>query len=408
MSQSAPRVSFEGSQGVPLSARLEMPDGPPLAFAIFAHCFTCSKDSRAAAKISRSLAEQGIATLRFDFTGLGESEGEFGHSTFSSNVEDIVAAAKFLAKYHQAPKLLIGHSFGGTAVIAASARLESVSGVVTIGAPADPSHVSGHVTRKDRSEVDDIEVTIGGRQFHVAESFLSDIADHPLENTLAGLRKALLIFHAPLDEIVGIDEATKIFKAAKHPKSFVSLADANHLLTNEADATYVASVIAVWSSRYIDRPSRKSAASSGEQHERVVVEETGNGGYEQDVRIGAHLLKADEPEEFGGHDTGPSPYEYLLAGLGACTSMTLRMYAERKSWPLDRVRVRLNHQKIHAEDCKNCETKTGKIDRIERLIEIEGDLSEEQRSRLLEIADKCPVHRTLHSEILVETRQIED
>jgi putative redox protein len=385
-----------------------MPDGPPKAYAIFAHCFTCSKESRAATRISRALAEQGIATLRFDFTGLGESEGEFGRSNFSSNVEDIVAAATFLTAHHQTPKLLIGHSFGGTAVIAAAARLPSVVGVVTIGAPGDPTHVTRNIVRQ---ESDGLDVAISGRKFHVAQSFLSDIADHPLDKTLASLRKALLVFHAPLDEIVSIDEASRIFVAAKHPKSFVSLADADHLLTSEADAGYVASVIAAWATRYLDHSADKSASASakqgdGEHKEHVVVEEAGGGRYEQDVYLGHHFLKADEPEAFGGGDVGPSPYEFLLAGLGACTSMTLRMYAERKSWPLKHVRVSLSHEKIHAEDCRTCETKTGMIDRIERLISIEGDLDETQRARLLEIADKCPVHRTLHSEILVETRSV--
>lgn len=412
MPSSTPRVSFEGSQGVALTAKLEMPDGPPKAYAIFAHCFSCSKDSRAATKISRALAENGIATLRFDFTGLGESEGEFGRSNFSSNVEDIVAATTYLSRSHQAPKLLIGHSFGGTAVIAAAARLPSVAGVVTIGAPANPSHVAHNVERGgDSDDGEGFDVTIAGRKFHVAQSFLSDIADHPLDKTLASLRKALLIFHAPLDETVSIDEATGIFVAAKHPKSFVSLADANHLLTSAADAGYVAAVIAAWATRYLDQTAEKSTAapakpSGGEHREHVVVEEASGGRYEQDVRMGHHVMKADEPEEFGGGDAGPSPYEFLLAGLGACTSMTLRMYAERKSWPLKHVTVRLSHEKIHAEDCRTCETKTGMIDRIERLISIEGDLDETQHARLLEIADKCPVHRTLQSEILIETRAV--
>jgi len=410
MSTPSSRIAFEGSQGVALSAKLEMPDGPPKAYAIFAHCFTCSKESRAATRISRALAENGIATLRFDFTGLGESEGEFGRSSFSSNVEDIVAAAKFLSNHHQAPKLLIGHSFGGTAVIAAAARLPSIVGVVTIGAPANPAHVAHNVVRQ-KNDGDGFDVTISGRKFRVAPSFLNDIADHPLEKTLGSLRKALLVFHAPLDKIVSIDEASRIFVAAKHPKSFVSLADANHLLTSEADAGYVAAVIATWATRYLDQSAVKSAAAPtkqgySEHREHVVVEESGGGRYEQDVRMGHHFLKADEPEEFGGTDVGPSPYEFLLAGLGACTSMTLRMYAERKSWPLKRVRVQLSHEKIHAEDCRTCETKTGMIDRIERLISIEGDLDETQRARLMEIADKCPVHRTLHSEILIETRAV--
>jgi len=391
-----------GATGAKLAARLELPTFKPRAYALFAHCFTCSKDIFAATRISRALAERGIAVLRFDFTGLGSSEGEFAHTNFSSNVEDLVAAADFLREHYQAPQLLIGHSLGGAAVIAARERIPEVKAVATLNAPSDPAHVK-HLFGEQSEEIEQqgaAWVTLAGRRFCIKKHFLVDVAQNSLLGHLSKLRAALLVLHAPLDEIVGVDNARTLFDAAKHPKSFVSLDDADHLLTRKLDAQYAASVIATWAERYVP-----AAVLPGPEHGEVWVTEEGTGKFIQRVNIGQHTWIADEPKEFGGNDAGPGPYDWLLAGLGACTSMTLRMYANHKQLDLKGIVVRLSHEKIHAKDCEDCETKQGKLDRIVREIQLEGDLSPEARQRLLEIADRCPVHRTLHSEVVIQTRE---
>jgi putative redox protein len=399
------RFQFTGADGQKLAATLDMPDSPPTAFALFAHCFTCGMNVLAAKRIATALAEKGIALLRFDFTGLGASEGEFANSTFSSNVDDLVRAADHLRETYKAPAILIGHSLGGAAVLAAAERVPEAKAIVTIAAPSDPAHVTGLFKERieDIRQQGEIEVQLAGRPFRIKRAFLDDVAGHNLSEKIAHLRKALLIMHAPTDNTVGIDNATRIFVAAKHPKSFVSLAGADHLLNDKRDAAYVAHVIAAWVERYLDdAPAAVTEAS--EQPRQVVVQETGQGKFQQQVSIGPHRLIADEPPAVGGQDTGPNPYDLVLSGLGACTSMTMRMYADRKALPLDRVTVTLRHSKIHAEDCEACETKTGLLDYIERVIRIEGDLDPEQRVKLMEIADKCPVHKTLTSEIHVITR----
>ena len=399
----AERFDFPNARGEKLSALLDRPAGKPLAFALFAHCFTCGKDILAAKRIAEGLTGRGIAVLRFDFTGLGASSGEFANTTFSSNVADLVAAANHLREMHRAPAILIGHSLGGAAVLAAASQIPEARAVATIGAPVDPGHVKhlfkDHVdTIQQQGEV---EVALAGRPFRIRKEFLDDISERKLEGCLAGLRKALLVLHSPTDNIVGIENASAIFVAAKHPKSFVSLAGADHLLSKRTDAVYVSEVIAAWSERYLDMVPEPDAAPL----DGVLVGETGNGKFEQSIVAGKHRYIADEPTSVGGNGSGPSPYEYLLAGLGACTSMTIRLYADLKKLPLRRVSVRLKHDKIHAADCENCETKEGKIDRIDREITLEGDLSAEQRARLMDIADKCPVHRTLHGEIDIRTRE---
>lgn len=400
------RFQFPGSGGHQLAAALDLPDAQPLAYALFAHCFTCSKDNLAARRISAALAARGIAVLRFDFTGLGASEGEFENATFSSNVADLVLAADHLRAAHRAPSLLIGHSLGGAAVLAAASQIPEAKAIATIAAPSDPSHVTGLFagqveTIRTEGRVD---VSLAGRPFTIKREFLDDIAEHNLMAEVAKLHKALLILHAPTDDTVGIDNATKIFLAAKHPKSFVSLDHADHLLSDRRDATYAASVIAAWAQRYIDAETPAPTAGAPEVPRLVTVQETGDGKFQQQISVGPHRLLADEPASVGGRDSGPGPYDLLLSALGACTSMTMRLYAERKALPLDRVTVTLSHAKIHAEDCAECETKVGLLDHIERVIDIEGDLSAEQRAKLIEIADKCPVHRTLTSEVSIITR----
>jgi uncharacterized OsmC-like protein/alpha/beta superfamily hydrolase len=403
--RSSERITFLGADGSSrLAARLDLPAGAPQAFALFAHCFTCTQNIFAAARIAEGLTRHGIAVLRFDFTGLGASEGEFANTNFSSNVGDLAAAAAWLRAEREAPKLLIGHSLGGAAVLAVAKEVPEAEAVCTIAAPADPAYVLSHFQAsvpaiEARGEA---EVLLAGRPFRIKKQFLEDIAGHKLAGDIAALKRALLIFHGPLDQTVGIGNATRIFTAARHPKSFVSLDDADHLLSRREDAIYVADVIAAWAKRYLS--VTEASAAPMPDVSAVVVTEAGTGAFAQVVSVGGrHVLAADEPETYGGTDTGPSPYDLLLAGLGACTSMTVRMYAERKSLPLARIAVTLRHNKVHAADCAECETKDGKIDRIDREIELTGALDEQTRAKLLEIADKCPVHRTLHSEVQVVT-----
>jgi putative redox protein len=401
MAPSSRPVSFPGAFGTTLAARLDAPAGPPLATALFAHCFTCSKESKAAATISQALAERGIAVLRFDFTGLGGSEGDFANTNFSSNVDDLVAAADFLRREHQAPKLLVGHSLGGTAVLAAAPRIAEALAVATLGSPFEPEHILaligdsvGTIESEGEARVD-----LAGRSFRIKKQFVDDIRARKIGGAVAQLGKALMVMHSPRDTIVDIDNASKIFLAARHPKSFVSLDPADHLLFRREDALYAAQLLAAWALRYLPAPE----ASPAQQPDTVLVRETREGKFTNDIFVGKHMLRADEPVVVGGMDTGPGPYDLLNAALGACTSMTLRAYADLKGIPLERVSVELKHDKIHAADCAECETKEGKIDRIDRSITLEGNLDAQQRARLLEIADKCPVHRTLHSEVLIKT-----
>ncbi|HKG99890.1 MAG TPA: bifunctional alpha/beta hydrolase/OsmC family protein [Bradyrhizobium sp.] len=401
------RFQFKGEGGHQLAASLDLPEREPLAYALFAHCFTCGKDALAARRIALSLAARGVAVLRFDFTGLGSSEGDFANSTFSSNVADLVRAADHLRAVRKAPAMLIGHSLGGAAILAAAGQIPEAKAVVTIAAPSDPAHVTGLFKHRieDIRKHGKVEVSLAARPFQITREFLDDIAEYGLMAHVANLRKALLIMHSPIDETVGIDNATRIFVEAKHPKSFVSLAAADHLLSNRRDAAYVGDVIAAWAMRYVDGViAEQQAAGLDEAPRQVVVRETRNSKFQQTLSIGPHRLLADEPAAAGGEDTGPGPYDLVLAGLGACTSMTMRMYADRKSLPLERVTVRLKHSKIHADDCAECDTRVGMLDQIDRVIAIDGALDPEQRRKLMEIAEQCPVHRTLTSEIHIVTR----
>lgn len=403
------RLNFPGSGGTQLAGHLDSPDVTPTAYAILCHCFTCSAHLKSAGWISRALVEQGIAVLRFDFTGLGESEGDFAETDFSSNLDDLVAAADFLRREREAPRLLVGHSLGGTAVLAAAHRIPETAAVATIGAPSDTEHLRDKLVRlapelEARDPADAAEIDLGGlRPFRIRRELLDDLATDHLQNHLAGLHRPLLLFHSPVDNVVGIEHAQRLFETARHPKSFVSLGLADHLLTNERDARHAGEVLGAWARHYLEgvQPEVEVETEAGKVG-RVVVTEVA--GFAQTIRARKHRLTADEPPELKGTDTGPNPYELLLAALGACTSMTLRMYANHKQLPLERVRVTLEHSKIHALDCATCETKEGKLDQIERVIELIGPLTEEQRNRLLEIANRCPVHRTLESEIHVPTR----
>ena len=408
------RIEFTGAHGTTLAGAIEWPDGPLRHTALFAHCFTCGKDSLAASRISRALARQGVAVLRFDFTGLGGSDGDFGNSGFSSNLEDLVAAAAWLGQHHAPPELLIGHSLGGTAVVMAAPALPSVKAVVTIGAPSQADHVLHLLADADRqlgatgAADDRVAATLGGREFCISRCMLDDLRAHGDTGPVRRLRAALLVCHAPLDETVDVDEAQKLFTAAVHPKSFISLHKANHLLTRQADADYVALVTSAWASQYLAMDAAPTAAQAaaapaasrmgGEVH---VAERDHK--FLCDLHAGKHHTLADEPASVGGSDLGPTPYDLLLQSLGACTAMTLRLYAGRKRMALRDVQVRLRHDRVHADDCAQCAEREGKVERMTREITLQGDLSDAERADLLRIADRCPVHRTLESHPVIVT-----
>jgi len=400
------RLTFQNSSGQKLSARLSLPiNQAPKAYTLFAHCFTCNKHLTAIHTISKALNRNGFGVLRFDFTGLGESEGDFADTNFSSNVQDLIAAADYMQNELQAPCLLIGHSLGGAAVIFADKEIASVQAVITIGAPSSPQHVQ-HLLQGDIDQIEQkgvAKVSIGGRTFTIKKQFLEDLEEKNMQSTIKELKKPLLLLHSPHDKTVGVENAAEIYQAAMHPKSFVSLDGADHLLRNKKDADYVGEIIASWASRYIKIPKKEKLRT----HKDVVVQ-IGKDKYTTEILAGQHAIVADEPESLGGKDYGPSPYDLLMASLGACTAMTLRMYADRKKWDLEEVRVHLSHQKVHTEDCQDCESKNQKIDKIERHLELKGKLDEKQRKRLLQIANKCPVHRTLHNPIEVHTDLIDN
>ncbi|WP_417435124.1 alpha/beta fold hydrolase [Hoeflea sp.] len=401
------KAEFEGHSGAKLAARLDFPAGEIRAWALFAHCFTCSKDTLAAKRISGELARAGIAVMRFDFTGLGSSDGEFASTNFSSNLEDLRSAAEWLAVHYDAPEILVGHSLGGAAVLAIAGELKSVKAVATIGAPSEASHVIHNF----KDHVDEIhtsgeaEVDLGGRTFTIKRQFIDDLNASNLSERISHMKKALLILHAPRDAVVGIDNAAAIFTAARHPKSFVSLDGADHLLTKQADANYVADVIASWVSRYLPAEAPRT---EDEAVEDVVVGETGQGRFQVSVQAGPHRFLADEPADVGGSDTGPSPYDLMSAALGACTAMTLRMYVRLKKLDLGLVTVKVSHNKVHAADCLECTDEErasgGKIDRFERIISIDGGTPDALADKIAEIAGKCPVHRTLEHGAKVVTK----
>lgn len=393
------RIKFRNKEGKTLKGILHLSNKRLSPFAVFAHCFTCSKNLKSVSSICKELVRNGISVLRFDFTGLGESEGDFAETNFSTNVDDIVSATRYLENNYSQVKLLIGHSLGGAAVLQSAHRVPSCRAVVTIGAPADPSHVLKHIESR-RSEVEsegEAVVKISGRNFKIKKHFLDDLEKSSMKDKISNLRKALLVMHAPGDNIVGIDNASNIFLPAKHPKSFVTLDTADHLISDRSDAVYTGCVISSWAKRYIfdtqdmDHENGKLVAVN-DRHSFATY-----------IYTGDYLMVSDEPDTSGGEDLGPDPYMYLLSSLGSCTAMTLRMYAERKGIPLEFIRVFLAHKKIHASDCAECETEEGRVDYIEKEIELNGELSDEQRSRLMEIAEKCPVNRSLKSEVFIKS-----
>lgn len=404
------KLEFTNANGETLSGLLETPQNniPIVRYALFAHCFTCGKDIAAATRISRALADRGIAVLRFDFTGLGNSDGDFANSNFSSNVQDLLAASAKLEQDYQAPQLLIGHSLGGAAVLSAAHQLPSVKAIATIGAPATADHVQ-HLFKdavEDLTTETETRVKIGLREFTIKQQMLDDLNQYNTTESIGHLKRALLVFHSPVDNIVPIEQAAKIYQAAKHPKSFISLDQADHLLTNRDDAEYVGATLAAWASRYLDTRHNDFERNYGTAPEvnkgEVLITELDK-KFLRGCYSDSHQLLADEPTGYGGSNLGPSPYDLLLMSLGACTSMTLRMYANHKKIPLDDILVRLEHERIHAEDCANCPDSTDKVDRITRTIQVKGDLTAAQKEKLLAIADKCPVHRTIESTPQVKT-----
>lgn len=395
------RFQFEGKGGQKLDGRLELPlSGKPRAVALFAHCFTCTKSSHGATRISAALAAEGIATLRFDFTGLGGSGGEFANAGFAANVDDLVAAADALAKDGPgAPQLLVGHSLGGAAVIAAAGQIDSVKAIATVGAPFEVEHVLLQLGDglKKVEEDGEAEVQIGGRPFRVAKSFIDQTRNQPQDERLAKLGRPLLVMHAPDDDIVPFAEAEALFAAASQPKSFTALGHADHLLTREGAGQRVAAQIAAWATPWLD-----FADIDKPELEGSLVRVSGTGGkFTQLVETADHELLADEPASVKGDNLGPTPYDLLLAALGSCTSMTIKMYADRKGWKLEQAQVLLEHSREHRADCEDCNN--GQIDVIDRVISLDGDLDEEQRAKLIDIADRCPVHRTLTNHIEINS-----
>ncbi|RNC89715.1 MAG: OsmC family protein [Allomuricauda sp.] len=402
------KVEFVNAEGLVLAGRLELPvDRHPHNFALFAHCFTCTKNLSAVRNISKALTSNGFGVLRFDFTGLGESEGDFEDTNFSGNVEDLVVAAKFLEDHYESPTLLIGHSLGGAAVIFAASEINSVKAVATVGAPSNPVHVK-HLFKSGIAEIKETGkavVNLSGRDFTIKRQFLEDLENKSLPDTAKQLRKPLLIMHSPQDDTVGIKNAEEIYRAAHHPKSFISLDGADHLLFNKKDSTYVGEVVSGWAKRYLTINEKVSPTLKTKSH--VVASLGVEDGFTTQMKVGNHYMLADEPESYGGNDFGPSPYELVSAGLSACTVMTIQMYTKRKGWPLAHVEVHTSYNKQHAQDCADCESDSAKIDTFERAVRLTGNLDEKQKARIMQIADKCPVHKTLHSETQVITKLVE-
>lgn len=396
------KVSLKNVNGETLVGRLSLPANQhPHNFVLFAHCFTCNKNFTAIRNISRALTADGFGVLRFDFTGLGESEGEFSDSNFSGNVEDLLEAAKYLEEHYAAPTLIIGHSLGGAAVILAAQKISSIRAIATIAAPSNPLHVK-HIFKDNIETIKDkgiAEVNIGGRSFTIKNQFLEDLKSQSFQETLKNSGKSILILHSPQDQVVEIKNAEEIYIAVRHPKSFVSLDGADHLLSNPKDATYTGEIIGKWSKRYLEMPG----AIALETEKEVVASLDSADGFTTQLKVGSHYITADEPVSYGGNNFGPSPYELVSAGLSACTAMTIQMYAKRKKWPLENVEVHTSYQKLHADDCQNCDSSEAKIDTFQRAIKLTGSLDDKQIARIMEIADKCPVHRTLKSEIKIDT-----
>ena len=400
------KLEIVNKKGVKLQAYLELPANQhPNFYAVFAHCFSCNSTLSAVKNITRALTNFGFGVVRFDFTGLGKSEGEFADSHFSANVDDLIAVSDFMQETYETPTLLIGHSLGGAAVIVAASKLESIKAVATIGAPAHVDHVTQHFSHQlDEVKVKgEVEVNIGGRPFKINQEFVDDFAKTDLPAITEKLRKPILIMHSPVDTIVGIDNQ-QLYLKAKHPKSFISLDHADHLLTENRDSSYVGNMIGAWVQPYF--PDRENVMLSPEGEQLVGHLNLLEDNFTTNIQTKNHAFVADEPASVGGDDFGPSPYEYLNAGLAACTAMTLKLYSERKKWDLQQVFVYLSHSKKHSDELEVDIEKPGYLDHISKKLRLVGNLEDQQKQRLMEIASKCPVHKTLSSEVLIETKII--
>ncbi len=396
------KLTFINKEGKSLSARLDLPaNQDPHNFAIFAHCFTCSKDFSAVRNVSRALASEGFGVLRFDFMGLGNSEGDFADTNFSSNVTDLISAADFLTEEYKAPTLIVGHSLGGAAAIFAGGQIESIQAVATIGAPSNPKHVQKQLGRgldviKQEGQAN---ITLAGRDFTFKKQFIDDLEASSCVSAARKLNKALLILHSPQDATVSIKNAEEIYHAAHHPKSFVTLDGSEHLLIDKKNASYVGKIVAGWAARYIPAPETDVLNTTFQVAASLDDEDK----YTTELKLGNHYMKADEPASIGGNDYGPTPYELLAGSLSACTAMTIQMYARRKGWKIDNVEVHTSYSKSYPQDCQACEDDpTSKIDTFTRVVKLTADtLDEKQKARIMQIADKCPVHKTLHNETQV-------
>ena len=394
---------FLSKNGDKLAAIIDWPAlRKPVTFAVFAHCFSCNKNFKAVRNVSRSLTDHGLAVMRFDFAGLGDSDGDFADTNFSTNIDDILSAVKYLDELGHETQLLIGHSLGGSAALHAASQLDGIRAVVTIGSPSNAWHVT-HLLDDKKEEIEKsggAEVKLGLQTLTIKKQFLQDLQNQKSEQVAHRIQAALMVMHSPEDEVVEIENAAEIYRKAKHPKNFVSLDGMDHLISNKHDSEWIGSMIATWASRYLKSPPISKLISPHQ-----VVGQNYAGEYTVEISNGTHGIYSDEPIDLGGNDLGMTPYELLSSSLISCTAITLRMYAQRKGWPVEGIRVHCNHGKRYADDCVDCEDPKKKIDHIERIIEIEGDLDQQQRSRLMQIAEKCPVHKTLHSVVEIDTRE---
>ena len=401
------KLNIQNVKGFQLQAYLELPaNEKPKNYAIFAHCFTCNSTLKPVKNISRALTSHGFGVVRFDFTGLGKSEGEFADSYFSANVDDLLAVSDYMKEHYQAPSLLVGHSLGGAAVIVAASKLESVKAIATIGAPATTEHVKKHFSHhvNEIAEKGDVEVNIGGRPFKINQEFVDDFDKTDLPEITKSLRKPILIMHAPFDKVVGIENAHQLYLAAHHPKSFISLNDADHLLLENKDSKYVGNLIGAWVQGYFDTRDNEMLDTEGEQlvaHLNLLDD-----NFTTSIQTAKHTIIADEPESIGGDDFGPSPYDLLSAALASCTVMTLKLYADRKKWDLQEVYAYITYSRKHSDDLQLDVEKPTRFDHLSKKLKFVGNLDDEQREKLKEIASKCPVHKTLLSEIIIETELI--
>jgi putative redox protein len=397
------KVTFKNSKSEQIAAEIDFPlDQKPSAYAILAHCFTCSKNFNGVRNVSHGLTQNGIAVLRFDFTGLGESTGDFSDTNFTTNIEDLKAAYQFMEAEYEAPEILLGHSLGGAAVLYAAAELEKVKAIVTIGAPSTPDHVT-HLIEDKIPEIKEkgyAKVNLAGREFEIEKHFLESLKRKTIEEVMKGNRgKALLVMHSPQDKVVEIANARRIYESAHHPKSFITLNKADHLLNKKSDAQYAGRIVAEWVKKYVEEQDKVAVRSKSHVAAELDVEDN----FTTYIKAGRHDLVADEPEKVGGDDYGPDPYALIASGLAACTAMTVKMYAQRKGWALTDVKVHIDHSKDHAQDYKEEHDSNSKIDVFDRKIEFIGDLSDEQKRKLLQIANKCPVHKTLKNASTIET-----